>query len=186
MIPTALHPLGARPNPLPYDALCEYVESTGAQYADTGLTITSGSIAFRFEAVGTNTNAAFLGQQISNPRLLGWMSSSSSAYVDLGAASTRVMFDSMPDMILPKTAFSANTGSAYFPLYLFTSRNSAGPRSPYGKARCRYCQFWDSQGALALDLVPVRVGAAGALYDRVSGAVLLSATSTPLVPGPDL
>lgn len=40
--------------------------------------------------------------------------------------------------------------------------------------------------APARDLAPCRVGSAGALYDRVSGDVLYSATSTPLIPGPDL
>ena len=164
----------------------EYVESTGGQYVNTRLTITQGSIAFSFEDTGTNTNAAFLGQQTSNPRLLGWIINNSDAYVDLGASSTRVDFDSeMPSMIIPKTAFSANTGSGYVPLYLFTSRNANGARTPYAKARCRYCQFWDSNDALVRSYVPVRVGTEGALYDRVTDAVFRSATSTPLVAGPE-
>ena len=175
-----------KPNPLPYDAEVEYVESTGAQYVDTGLTIKEGSIAFSFEAVGSNTNAAFLGQQVALPRLLGWLNSSSSAYVDLGASSARVTFDdAMPDMILAKTALRANAGADYYPIYLFTSRTASGERTPRAKARCRYCQFWDAQGVLVRDYVPVRVGTAGALYDRVTGTVFRSATSTPLVAGPD-
>ena len=173
--------------PLPnYARRVEYLESTGTQYVDTGLTITSGFVAFSFEAVGTNTSAAFLGQQITNPRLLGWMNSSSNAYVDLGASSARVTFDAMPGMVLAKTAFSANTGSAYFPFYLFTSRNASGPRHPYGKVRCRYCQFWDAQGVLVRSFVPCRVGSVGYLFDEVTGAFFGNSGTGNFVLGTDI
>ncbi len=45
--------------------------------------------------------------------------------------------------------------------------------------------FYAANGAVTRDLVPVRVGQVGYLYDKVSGRLFGSASSVALVPGPD-
>lgn len=186
-IPTRQHPLGAGRR-IPYDALCEYVESTGAQYVllgpvktgrfsvDLSATVTSG--AARYDMFfGT---ASIAGGGLTD-RLICYNDAQAYARYSLfrGNAYARENI-AYPTLTKTRQPFGL---SQTMDLFLFHSPSFAAY-----DARCRLRSFalWDALDNLALDLAPCRVGSAGALYDRVSGTLYYSATSTALIPGPDL
>lgn len=186
MIPTALHPLGRRATPLPYDADVDYVESDGSNWVETDYVPTAGAFAIDMTAL-TPWHSGFMiyfGAYVSNGnRLYATNQSGATTNIAWQHGTARPGTTVFPSVTRARTnyTFSGNT----HPFFVFYMSNCPSQLLP-ANARFRSAQFWDSQGALALDLVPCRVGTAGALYDRVSGDILLSATSTPLIPGPDL
>lgn len=186
-IPTRQLPLGEGRR-IPYDALCEYVESSGAQRVllgpvktgrfsvDLSATVTSG--AKRYDMFFGTANIAGGGL---TDRLVCYNDAQAYTRFSLfrGNAYAR---ENIAYPTLTKTRIPFGL-SQTMDLYLFHSPSFAAY-----DARCRLRSFalWDAQDNLVLDLAPVRVGTAGALYDRVSGTLYRSAASTALNPGSDL
>lgn len=203
MIPTALHPFGRRL----YDALCEYVESTGAQYVSTGVPA-SNSVEFEsrlfFVELASAERLAF-GNYLTRPvhhgsfigvagsRWYSWHGAGTGwyfggvavstwydvTYVDSTTGGRSATIDGVAYSSAGKTSEVAYNGQRFA---LFAGGTAGYAAAKMRMAHCRV--FADS--VLRRDLAPVRVGTAGALYDRVTGDILLSATSTDLIPGPDL
>lgn len=207
MIPTALHPLGRRAPPLPYDALVEYVESTGAQRINTGIIArpkTVSDITFRW--VGNPSGDEIIlgarNNSLSAPRFILLMTNASKArQIGAGAnwltSGNYVMntdynavtsFDNgrQTQNLDGKIIIKGNKAldNLGINLYLFAI-NTTGIFGGYAKARVYSCKIYQDD-VLVRDFAPCRVGTAGALYDRVSGTLYYSATSTALIPGPDL
>jgi hypothetical protein len=186
-----------KPNPLPYDAEVEYLESTGTQYVDTGLGYfpdfeadiqmreNVGNNAF---GVGTDGRVGRASQSQPFWRLI----------VDNGNRGLSPALITNRNTVAYKNGvFSANgtTVSTYANSFatgtmaIFTS----GVNIPTAYPLMVYSfKAWDSNGVLVRSFVPVRVGTVGYLYDRAnptggpSGNGLYgSATSKPLVAGPD-
>lgn len=67
---------------------------------------------------------------------------------------------------------------------LFASKNSNGGINHPGKMKLYSIKF-EKDDVTLLDLVPVRVGQVGCLYDKVSGELFKNETSTPFILGPD-
>lgn len=186
-IPTRQLPLGAGRR-IPYDALCEYVESTGAQRVLLGpvktgrfsvvlsATVTSGAARYDMFFGTANISGGGL-----TDRLICYNDSQAYTRFSLfrGNAYARENI-AYPTLTKTRQPFGL---SQTMDLYLFHSPSFAAYD---GRCRLRSFALWDAQDVLALDLAPCRVGSAGALYDRVSGSLFHSATSTPLNPGPDL
>ena len=190
-----------KPNPLPYDALVQYVESDGTQYVDTGLSIASGAfeMGVDFDASYAENNCAIAVQgdatsgTTQQKRLAFYHNAANTNYIiDRGTAGSRIN----------QSGDSVDTGKLTFAIVLNSAKRILVCRSnginglPNLRGRIRYFRLWDSADTLVRDLVPVRVGsganAVGYLYDRTnptggpSGNGLYgSATSTPLVAGPD-
>ena len=212
MIPTALHPFGARPSPLPYDALVEYVESDGTQYVDTGILPTPttlidldfmpqnngvrpfgsddlrGGVYRRFWVAvggsGTNlqynasTNSSNILASNGGASILGVRTAIVAAGKSLTAfGSTRTA---------PSWTIATDNGCSVglFAGHRFLS-DGLETWDVMASMRLYSCSIY-ADSVLRRDFAPCRVGTAGALYDRVSGTLYYSATSTSLIPGPDL
>lgn len=197
-LPNTLYPLGGTvAAPLPYDAEVEYIESTGTQWIDTG--VAEGNPSKVAVEIDCDRNP-FCGFSHQNKTVGTWVGlgynsawwgnfSNRFQYTDSGARQLLKWDGSKgfsQDGILKKTFTStvgtdsiSNTTWGLLCVYNFDV-NARGVRAGkiYG------ARIWVN-GAIVRDLVPVRVGTAGALYDRVSGTLFYSATSTPLVAGPD-
>jgi hypothetical protein len=189
-----------KPNPLPYDAEVEYVESTGTQYIDTGFAskdlskikarfVVSGrpSSTYQFAGhVGTNDNKRFLCVAYSSSV------TANIAYVEFSGASDRIFYPTTT--VEFDHGVNVPSGSDNTKIFLFRAR-AAGGNNPTntttGKIRLYY--FTGLSGSTtAFDFTPVRVGTAGYLYDRANptggplgNGLYGSATGTPLVAGPD-
>ena len=69
-------------------------------------------------------------------------------------------------------------------LALFAYKGSGNVFSRPGKMKLYSIKF-EKNDTVILDLVPVRVGQVGCLYDKVSGELFENETSTPFILGPD-
>lgn len=202
-----------KPNPLPYDAEVEYVESTGAQYVDTGMLVSdlgaiSATVQIPDAASMSSGNVIIMSARAragAYTSLRVQCRYANAIYAD--AASGRILVGVTPN-IATSSVFSVRAASDSF----VVSGDVSGSASVSGfdgqrtllllrdavngdlGATCRLYAFSYERagGALVRDFVPVRVGTAGFLYDRAnptggpSGNGLYgSATSTPLVAGPD-
>ena len=200
-----------KPNPLPYDAEVEYVESTGAQYVDTGWHPSSNSIRMRIRAesrgapAGTAVSGAELlsvsarwvfvlyGQSTDPSKvfpLVGDWNNKNSGFtfasgtvldIDWSATATWTTIEDGESGVRFSRTFDSAVDFRQNTVSLRLFQNAATQRA---KIRLVCCQIYDN-GVLVRDFQPVRVGTEGALYDRVTGPVFRSDTSTPLVAGPD-
>jgi len=189
-----------KPNPLPYDAEVEYIESTGTQWIDTGVTAASGLITVDalLLTTGTEMYCGYFGKAASDAgspfykhrtmcyyerRSARFLFEDGTANNVLGSGTTfRLQLDRRAWKLVPRTS----SGSVDSPFQLFS-----GPGTSKGHMRLYSFAIYDDT-TLARDYIPVRVGQVGYLYDRAnptggpSGNGLYgSATSTPLVAGPD-
>lgn len=174
---------------LPYDAEVEYLESTGTQYINTGILpannmsfdcammfteLTSGDHAVldsrssggtRFQMAHTYANkwtVAIGGSYDAN----GLAVSTNTFYQLHGEASngqTLTLFANGSQV----ATLTATGGISTIPIYAL-ARNLGANVDAYSKARIYSLKIYVN-GALVQDLIPVRKGTVGYLYDRVSG-----------------
>lgn len=198
--------------PLPYDAEVEYLESTGTQWIDTGLTAainTISRITFKFCEIGNTYNTVmggnskrtwygiggfsgsvyFRGASLSrlyNYNLAGVPTINTTdwftAIIDTQEGSNAASF-----RIEGYSKYPATADSATIPIYLFAGSGSSGP------SKCRISSFYITNIATEtklLDMVSVRftneLGVSeGAMYDRVSGELFRNAGTGAFLYGND-
>ena len=167
-----------KPNPLPYDAEVEYVQSSGAQYVDTGLSLASGTFnmtgAFHtaysstkyFFGVQGDASSGSTGQK----RLLMWQTSAGYS-IDRGTSGGRINGTLGADgsFSTGDVGYSITLNTAK-PIYVFAA-NGISSSSNRGIGRLSALKIWDAQDNVR-DFIPVRVGsgasAVGYLYDRAN------------------
>ena len=172
--------------PLPYDSEVEYLESTGTQYINTGVTPSS-NLTISATLCKTDTASGFLfgARQANATNSFCLASFSSYARVDFGgigktSGQTKIgeICDSnmhtisvaYPTITLDGAATTMATASSFSlskDIVLFAN-NTNGTIAAYSGVRIAAFKIWDN-GVLVRDYVPVRVGTVGYLYDRVSG-----------------
>lgn len=198
-IPTRQLPLGARHGaPLPYDALCEYVQSSGAQYVDTGLTINTttdevrascqmvGTTAYRYLFGVMQTGAYFgVGRGVSGTYLLYASRDANKDLSYITGGRHEILSNSNGLSIDGVTMFPFSSFASTASIHLFNLNRPGNTKNYKSASRC-YGFTVIRNGTTVMDFAPCRVGTAGALYDRVSGELFYSATSTALIPGPDM
>ena len=206
------YPTYNAPTPvLPYDAEVEYIEGDGSQYIDTGLkgdayykyvidyqkttsstrqlfgmrnqsaynggpifcyapiSNTSDTILYVKNGTVNNTNNRFANAQDTNRHVLIIDFRNNRLTIDGNAASN----------ILSPGDFVTQ-----YNMFLF-SNNVAGTRSNPIPMKLFAYQVYDRNGDILQDFIPVRVGTAGYMYDRVTGEMKGSETATAFVAGPD-
>lgn len=201
VIPTRMMPMGVwrqSAPPLPYDALVEYVESRTDLWGggiSTGIVPDSETkIEIEFEyLVGPDQ------QQIYRAGSLA-VAFGNKLYVSQGQLQT--LYDGTQAKVTDPAVFYGRHHLVCGPFgqvpvldgtrlgfdnapRRFVSNNGLALFHDRQNSRLYCCRLWQN-GVLLRDFAPCRVGAAGALYDRVSGAVYYPATSTALIPGPDM
>lgn len=185
--------------------LLEYVEATGPQWVDTGRRV---SAATRIDAKWTQVEITSQQQRLYGIRETGlnyfdlfwknsqWhgrlFASTSTGIVPAAAGATYTAAVDAPSGKVTINGTTVNLGTTpdkitTGTLPIFGRRNDGAVSVSYpAKMRLHWFQIRES-GTLVLDLVPVADanGVAG-LWDRESGQMFYSATSTPLVAGPEL
>jgi len=169
----------------PYTAEIEYLESTGSQYIDTGIAPSSAiSETSVFEAVVPHaTHAAFLygtgndggrqscGMCCNKGVVTYW---NGSVFVSSGTPYSatqkyEIRRDTNTFSVNGKeiSAKMAGDATSNLSMYLFARHNTNGKSDNYSSVRM-YSYQVKSGGKVILDLIPVRVGRVGHLYDKVS------------------
>jgi hypothetical protein len=183
---------------LPYDAEVEYLESTGTQYIDTGIVVAKtdviiADVQFLTEATTTYNTICEAVVSNSNSIFLRINKALNRFYIRFGntvtTQSTTDIGDNRNVYRLSKGEFYIN-GSLHdtfgykgMPdVSLVIGRVSSNAQF-VGKLHSFIIQ--DVNDVTRLDLIPVRVGTTGYMYDRVSGQLFGNAGTGDFIVGPD-
>jgi len=191
---------------VPYDAEIEYLESTGTQYIDTGVQITSTDNArFVVDCTITNTiknTSVFVGSGVTAIGALHYVMelSGSSYYIRTGGGTAsahipyirgqRVLIDTYYDSqhrrvvkvgneMYQGSAYNANTGT----LLILLGTSNAVWQKQEGKL---YSVQVYIDNIIIRDFIPVRVGQTGYMYDRVTRRLFGNKGTGSFVLGPDV
>lgn len=194
---------------LPYDAEVLYIQGDGSAYIDTGIvdkgqykivahvgytvpTVNNEYVFIYGYSNSWSTKARAIRIQKGTKVLYVWYNNSES---NLSLSGTNVTIGDSPTSVKAdgttlSTRSSANINNTYS-IFLF-ARNATGSPN-FGNnttsiASLRFYSFRIYNGnMLLLDLIPVRVGTVGYMYDKVSGELFGNANSTgAFTLGPDV
>lgn len=192
---------------LPYDAEVEYLESTGMQWIDTGIYGTLDTVA-KFRACATaadalypvfgsrvnyrtNAFAVYNGSDVGYKFTVAFDNVYSQGYsVSSVSSVTSDWHDFTIGEVMAIDSWSANIGNIGATQFttpntmLLFAWNQNGTIMT-GKYKVSYLQIY-SNGVLVRDMIPVRVGMEGAMYDRVSKKLFRNAGTGSFVTGPDV
>lgn len=190
----------------PYDAEIEYLESTGTQWIDTGIACRSyDGISAKFQANGQQlgSNAYFFFGQGStyaslNFELYTSMSSDKISFllqgnIDVVLNYTLVFNVNVENKVATFTddfgqvlavANRSNAGdyTASYTMAVFATHRASILRK--GNVRCFKFQIIQDS-VIVIDLIPVRVGQTGYMYDKVSGQLFGNSGTGDFVLGND-
>ena len=202
--------IGGKKGGLPYDAEVDYIENASTAYIFTGLNTTTTPVPdFDAKVTFTGSNAD------SNSAIFGWSYGGSARYGIWKASYAQtiragfigsVFADSglgYSDEIIEvsarngksitingvTTAIGTGANRAKYNIWIFanSSTNDGKAIGPHTRGRVYYLKFYDVDGNLIRDFIPVRKGAEGGLYDRVEGKCYWNEASdgSAFVVGPD-
>ena len=191
---------------LPYDAEVEYLESSGAQYIDTGVSVNSSlrlEVEFNISSFGVE---GLIGGRVaarSASHALVFPTDVHSIRYDRGTGRNYV-FATPYDWSLNKwhkvvaegddwwfdgvkqssPAYSSREFTKNFSYYLFAI-NTNGAVSNLGAKKIHRCIISDGDNKL-VDMIAVRVGQVGYMYDKLSGELFGNAGSGDFIVGNDV
>ena len=182
---------------LPYEAEVEYLESTGTQWINTGINCNSNYI-LEVEAQGAQGAEGVMGARVSsssNMHTFVFPGNAAQARYSYGGQSlfVSVNLTSFNYYRAEKEKYyvngdlagtlSAASFTLNFPYYLF-ALDTNGSVSNLGAKKIKMCRIWDG-ASLLLDLIPVRKGQVGYMYDKVSRQLLGNQGTGDFILGPD-
>lgn len=195
--------LSSEPTPLPYDAVeVEYLQSSGTQYINTGLKVNNSYTFDTSIAALNNAATTYWGCRNSgsyNTRnqqcyLQNNPAAPATSTIHLWTDSTEANYraNSWDSGIAPAvgtmyhfSGITVNTNLAQLtqPITLFAF-NVVGT---INKSSCRIGLFKAySNGTVVMDMIPVRVGATGYMYDKVSQTLFGNAGTGDFILGNDI
>lgn len=183
----------------------EYVESTGSQYVKLGIlpsNVSRVEFAFEPKTVDGSYRSVFytelngspyngMGLRVHTAKTLSFSTGSNAGVAPVAATvNTRYDIDwdcSSGALTINGEAYTTNLvgSTASTELYLFAN-NVAGSPTQYGVIRLYYIRFYDLNGKLVRDLIPVKdANGKACLRNKVTNGYLYSASGT-LVAGPEI
>ncbi len=188
---------------LPYDAEIEYLESTGTQYLNLGI-IGARGMTFEADAMWTNLSGVqvLCGAKGSRTDSFTTMFGKYAdfyasqfgykAYSQIGTPDTnRHLYTSKIYNNGGEVGIDGNIAKktyelymANVPIYLFC-RNNNGVAIDFSHVKLYSCKIKNNE-LLMLDLIPVRVGQVGYMYDKISGKFFSNAGTGNFIIGNDI
>lgn len=200
--------LSSEPAPLPYDAEIEFLESTGTQYINTGFTNVGGceiEVEYATTANSSGNTVAYGSRTNANTNTCASFSNDSTIILDFQKTDTNnnrisISIGQLGDRV--KTVGTLSHGEIYVngqlsisknrkssasftlaqPLTLFKLNNTTWALSPL---RLYHFKITKDSAAL-IDMIPVRVGTTGYMYDKVSKTLFGNAGTGDFVLGNDV
>lgn len=185
-------------NPLPpYDSQVEYIEGNGTQYINTGQYVSFGhtSVVIDCQYIDNLSSVQIL---VGHGDASGKWFGNHSSYFAVGSNnySKLPIQSSIRSQITvlyktnKRTELHCGSDSAYIttttaitnttPITIFSGNSSF-----FSYARVYSCKVYDGD-TLVQDLIPVRVGSVGCMYDNVSGDIFSNVGSGDFVVGQDV
>lgn len=171
---------------LPYDAEVEYLESDGNQYIDTEFknnqdTRFLGKFKFTeykqwahlFGSFGgvRNSSKVFCEENYSNTQVQTYYGPTSGTKRWTLNPNTGIYIYDLNKNIHTingnKQTYTARTFQSNYNVFVFCSAGYSGEPSGIARCRCYYFRIYDN-GTLVRDMIPVRVGQVGYMYDKIS------------------
>lgn len=176
----------------PYDAEIEYLESTGIQWIDTGITFTdfdSATMGFVVTksistnrcvigAYADNSTAPKFQIYVNNGQRFGWLSGI--ATITEITYDQRVTTGTKYDISFTTTSQAATSVN----IFVFARNNDKGNFLQFNGLRV-YSLFMQKDSLPVRNFVPVRKGTTGYLYDKVSGQLFGNSGTGNFILGPD-
>ena len=191
---------GGEVNNLPYDAEVEYLESTGTQHIDLMTTALSDDIidlSFEYVSFGSSTRGVFgsrssssagkcyvMNGSLSNHPLYAALGSNNNVTVDNNPA-IGVVYNvriNIPNGICIINGSGHNIGTFTESLYNLCLFSVNTALTMMG---CSSIKVYSLKIGDRMDLIPVRVGTTGYMYDRVSRQLFGNAGTGDFIVGPD-
>lgn len=185
--------------PLPYDSEIQYLENSGTQYIDTNAYVNTSNFEIGYKTDGANTffgychenavNGTWFGAEEGN-MFYGTYSDTinMSSYLTSGE-NTIVCTKSgvtVNNTSISKTLSLGSDNISNIPLLFFSRWDFYTNAPEFRSLSCRYKSFYlKNNGELVVDMIPVRVGQVGYMYDRVSGELFGNVGSGSFILGPD-
>ena len=192
----------AAPAPLPYDAQVEYLQSTGTQYINTGITPDSATGFTAMVHSSNSTDSYLIGLRNNNSNTRWGFGHVNTGYYYMynvaGGTSDRLNEDPATlylNYLNDKKAkiVGTNTKTINLPTLSFTPSynirlfGSAGVSASYTVWSGKIYYVKISQGSsVIMDLIPVRVGTVGYMYDKIGGNLLSNSGSGSFTLGNDI
>lgn len=194
----AIKVFGSSPTPpTPYDSKIEYLESNGTQYIDLGMPIQHTDEMYIDAQATANASGGVYGAYQSSPFCYANITNSGiwlyARYFTASFAVGKVRYEINNDATnlyykpkgsatsLSKSISNTNTMNVNF--YLFAFNNN-------GTASCGAVKIYSfivtRNGELLLDMIPVRVGQVGYMYDKVSGQLFGNSGTGNFIIGNDI
>lgn len=199
---------------LPYDAEVEYLQSTGTAYINTGITPTlsySVEMEFKWVSPWATTDAAgtLFGTMAGwnkNTFMVVCTASNNNRYIyncwgnyspsNINAGYINGLLDSWHSLTfrdkrtyIDGTSISIASSGTQQPIYsVYVFCANYNNNSTYGRGttkQIRSFKMYDASSNLVMDLIPVRKGTTGYMYDKVSKQLFGNAGTDAFVLGPD-
>ena len=189
---------------LPYDAQIQYLQSNGSQWIDTGVKFKGSSkIEISFMGLAQNNLAVFGADNGSawntGEIALFWNGSVFEPVIPTSNSASIVPVrptyatNTLYNVSLDKSSIVFNGTSYSISMYasyvcsrnLFLLATNRGSAIVPSSCKLFYTKIYDN-GVLIRDLIPVRVGTAGYLYDKVSKTFFGNSGSGSFTLGPDV
>ena len=182
--------------PVPYDSKVAYLETEGNNLIDTGLTYLNGGVDIDLDIMilpnSKTTNAPVAGYSTSSGRWFGQATSNQVYGCGSTASNSSIVINTR---ILANLVFG-NGITLTINGNLVGSRGSGTPTgsfiifrlstTTYVPARVYSARFRDANSQVVMDLIPVRVGSVGYLYDLISGTMFGDVNGRAFIIGPDI
>ena len=184
----------------------EYLESTGTQWIDTGVSLNDGNVECGFQFVGSENNAGILGYSVygawkgtsvsgltagcgiltyNNKITFRYGNAQTTAVIPLDnvrhvfRTNNKVM--SLDDAVGTVSGkVTSTSGDVVDTFTLFGERVNGGPDFHFGKVK-----IYSFKCGSSIDLAPVRVGSEGAMMDRLTNKIYRNAGTGAFLRGSD-
>lgn len=191
------------PEPLPYDAEVEYLESTGTQWIDTGVSCNADNIVevefnspLKTEAIfGARTSTgnkehslvmasegdvSYRSRNTQTQLSVSYNGYTASTWVNMKCSKDNLYADGV--LVAQVSNWVTFSNARHY--YLF-GMNTNGTASNLGAKKIRAFKI-SNNGQLLLDMIPVRVGQVGYMYDKVSGQLFGNSGTGSFIIGNDV
>lgn len=166
---------------LPYDAEIEYLQSSGTQYINTNIYLNPSNFEVGYNILGNSVKWGYThqgsgaGTWITVESSTAFFGNYNNGRVTITTDSTEnvIKYVSTSGITVNGTSYSktfeiGSDSIASIPLYLFVMYDFRNGMDYSSSAKVKSF-YVKNDGELVLDMIPVRVGQVGYMYDRVSG-----------------
>ena len=181
----------------PYDAEIEYLQSTGTQYINTNIFINTSNFEVGYNILGNQLKWGYTHQGSGGGTWI-WVEPNTAFFGNFNNGRVTIASDNNENIIkyISQSGITVNNnfysksfqlGSdsiSSIPLYFFGGYDFKYKAIDYGSIKLKSF-YLKNNGELVLDMIPVRVGQVGYMYDKVSGELFGNAGSGDFILGAD-